>query len=180
LFYAERSERHLEMISLLLRLGAVAHTEDYEAQNVLFWCYEYPDALKLYLRLYSWNLSAQCTRGFTVLHRAAMDGIAESVSLLLDEGVDFELLESALLLARRHGHVEVVHLLEDFMHGSWTRHAHRLLLDISIAVVALELPTWIVLWIVNFLPTFARQQQDAVKIRLIEHVRAFRMTTRHK
>ena len=113
--------------------------------------------------------------GKSPLFYAAIFGLDKVVKLLLDSGADIELMlgnDSNVLEYLRKNRIfyeSTKLILDNHVRTLFGRRAHADLLNISLALVQLDLPTYVVMWIVDFLDEFTAKPEIR-KIRLREGV----------
>jgi hypothetical protein len=126
------------------------------------------------------DVNARRCGGYTPLHYAASGSDAPLVALLLARGADFEAglegeagsLITPLKLMRDYSDIynlATEALLVQHERVTFGRKTYAAYRELALVFVGTRLPTYVVLWILDFLPEFT-DKRELCKIRLLERV----------
>ena len=169
----------LDIVKLLLDRGAEINARDIHGSTALYKVVSDAAIVKELLARGAIVNSNEKTNPWPLLHTAARDGSLESVRLLLAAGANVHARsrfggQTALDVARSRAKFvpsgsAIAQCLEEAVARSWSKEVHRDYLHIAIALAPLNLPTYILLWLLDWLPEFALKP-EIKKIRLLERI----------
>ena len=117
---------HTPVVSLLIDHGCSIDVLSNYKNTPLMFSTKYPPVVELLLNTGKCDINAQNVYGWTTLMFAAREGLTTTARLLLLRGADFSLRSTikygnndALTCAQKHGHTEIVSLIEK--EGCWRR-----------------------------------------------------------